>query len=120
GITSSTFDVFPGASDHLVFATQPTTTVAGQTIATVIVLVEDQNGNLVSNDRSGVTISIANNPAKGTLNGTTTMAAVGGVATFNNLSINTAGVGYTLRGGDASLTGVISTNFSITTIAHHL
>ena len=41
-------------------------------------------------------MAIGTNPGGGTLSGTTTVAAVAGVATFSNLSINKAGTGYTL------------------------
>src|SRR5205085_230208 len=49
-----------------------------------------------------------------TLSGTTTIAAVGGIATFSNLSIDKVGTGYTLTASDASLTGTTSGSFSIT------
>ena len=43
-----------------------------------------------------VTVALQQNPAGGTLSGTLTRNAVAGVATFNNLSVNTVGTGYTL------------------------
>jgi hypothetical protein len=43
-----------------------------------------------------VTISIASNPAGGTLSGSTTVAPARGVATFGDLSIERASGGYTL------------------------
>jgi hypothetical protein len=51
-----------------------------------------------------VSLSIENNPGGGTLNGTTTVAAVGGVATFSNLNISKAGQGYTLVASSAAPT----------------
>ena len=68
------------------------------------VSVEDANGNVVTSDGSSVTIAIGANPGSGTLGGTLTVAAVNGVATFSDLSINKAGTGYTLTAADASLT----------------
>jgi len=59
----------------------------------------DANGNgPVTNVAQNVTLAIQNNPASGTLSGTTT-AAVNintGVATFSGLSINNVGYAYTL------------------------
>ena len=42
------------------------------------------------------------------------MAAVNGIATFSNLSIDKAGTGYTLAAGDGSLAGATSNSFDIT------
>src|SRR5262249_32318004 len=71
-------------------------------------------GNVVTTDTSSVTVAIGTNPGGGTLSGTTTVAAVAGVATFSNLSINKSGVGYTLTAADGSLTGATSNPFTIT------
>src|SRR5207249_4479936 len=54
------------------------------------------------------------NPGSGTLSGTTTVAAVAGVATFPGLSINKVGTGYTLTANSGSLSGTTSTPFNIT------
>ncbi len=59
----------------------------------------DAYGNLATSDSSiSVTLTLGANPAGGTLGGTTTQTVSGGVATFTNLSIDTAGSGYTLVG----------------------
>ena len=77
----------------------------------------DQFGNLVTTNTSTVTVAIGTNPASGTLGGTATVAAVGGVATFSTLSINKVGTGYTLTAVDGSLGGSTSTGFNITPAA---
>ena len=106
------------APDHLAFAQQPTNTVAGVAISpAVTVQVLDQYNNLVITDTSNVTVAIGTNPGGGTLSGTTTVAAVGGVATFSTLSINKVGTGYTLTAADGSLTGATSGAFNITPAA---
>src|SRR5207237_769267 len=53
------------------------------------------------------------NPGGGTLSGTTTVAAVAGVASFSDLSIDKTGTGYTLTAASAPLTGATSTAFNI-------
>ena len=58
-----------------------------------------------------MTLAIGTNPGGGTLSGTTTVAAVNGVATFSNLSINKVGTGYTLTASDGSLTAATSSSF---------
>jgi hypothetical protein len=46
--------------------------------------------------------------------GTATATAVAGVATFSNLSINSAGTGYTLTASAATLTSATSSAFNVT------
>jgi hypothetical protein len=122
GTTSAGFDIGPAASDHLAFATQPTTAVAGVAVSPAITIrVLDAFGNLATGDTSNVTLDIGTNAGGGTLGGMTTVAAVGGIATFSNVSINKVGTGYTLLASDASLGGATSTPFNITpAAAHHL
>jgi hypothetical protein len=57
-------------------------------------------------------VTIAINTGTGTLAGTLTVAAVNGIATFNNLSINTAG-DFTLKATDGILTQAISNSFTV-------
>jgi len=77
------------------------------------VLIEDTDGNLVSSTAS-VTLAIGTNPSSGILGGTITMAASGGIATFNNLTIDKPGTGYTLTAACPGLTGAPSSAFNIT------
>ena len=96
---------------HLAFGQQPPASVtAGVTITpSVTVDVLDGSGNLNTSDNSNVTISLAGN---GTLNGTLTVAAVNGVATFSDLSINVIGT-YTLQASDGVLGTVLSHAFTV-------
>ena len=114
GATSSPFNVTAAAAHHLAFSQQPTTTVAGAAISpAVTVQIVDQFGNLTAST-ANVTLAIGTNPGGGTLFGITTVAAVNGVATFGNLSINHAGTGYTLTAASNGLTNVVSDAFNIT------
>ena len=105
------------STDDLVFTNQPTTTTAGQTIAGptgVQVSIENAIGQVVTGDNSTmVTIALSS----GTLNGTLTEEAVGGVVTFPNLSINTAATGYTLMASAPGDNGNTSNTFDITAAA---
>src|SRR5262249_27243441 len=83
--------------------------------------VVDSQGNLLSTDNSNETISIGNNPGGSSVSGTTTVAAVNGIATFTDLSLNKSGFGYSLIATDGNLTGVVSNPFSVTSApATHL
>ncbi|HEY6059959.1 MAG TPA: hypothetical protein VIV10_05190, partial [Gemmatimonadales bacterium] len=112
--TTTSFDVSAGAAAKLVFTTQPTTTAAGASIATVGVTAQDAVGNPVPTFTGTVTVSIAANPSAGTLSGTAAVAAVAGVASFNTLSIDKSGVGYTLSAAATGLTPATSSAFAIT------
>ena len=70
---------------------------------------EDQFGNIVTTDTSGVTLAVASGP--GSLSGTVTVTASGGVATFSNVNFDTAG-NYTLTASDGSLTPATSSSFT--------
>jgi CSLREA domain-containing protein len=112
GDTSASFTVTPHAAVGLAFGQQPTNVSAGATISpAVTVRVVDTFGNLVT-DANGVEVTLALNPAA-TLNGTTTATLVNGVATFSDLSINTAGT-YTLQATLIGLLGATSDSFTVT------
>src|SRR5438309_9191098 len=98
-----------GAAAKLAFIGSPSTAVAGGVITpAVLVAIQDAQGNTVTSATTSITVAIGTNPASGTLSGTTTVAAVSGVATFSNLSLNPAGTGYTLTASATGLTGATS------------
>ena len=61
-----------------------------------------------------MTLSLGSNPGGATLNGTASVNAVDGVATFTGLSLNQAGSGYTLVAASAGLPGATSNTFDVT------
>jgi hypothetical protein len=114
GATSTTFDITAGAATHLVFTVEPSNTAAANTITpAVAVSAEDTYDNVDMSFTGSVTVAIGTNPGGGTLSGTATVAAIKGVATFSNLSIDKAGTGYTLT-ASGSVAGATSTTFDIT------
>ncbi|RXK46375.1 beta strand repeat-containing protein, partial [Aquirufa rosea] len=103
-----------GNAAKLTIQTQPSNTASNAAINPAItVRIEDANGNLTSST-ANITVAIGTNPGSGTLSGTKTVAAVNGVATFNDLSINNAGSAYTLSFSSSGLTGATSNTFNIT------
>jgi hypothetical protein len=114
GTSSAAFDVVAGTATQLTFTVAPTATVAGAAITPAVqVSAKDAQGNLVTGFTGSVTVAIGTNPAGGTLAGTTTVTAVGGVATFASLSLDKSGTGYTLTAAAAGLTGATSAAFTI-------
>lgn len=80
----------------LTFGSWPASAVEDATMGPVTVRIEEADGTLVTTDTRDVTIAIETNPSGGTLSGDLTVAAVNGIATFSDLSINNAGEDYTL------------------------
>ena len=115
GATSNMFSVLVGTASQLAFTVQPSTVAAGVSITpAVAVSVEDNQGNVVTGATNTITVAISTNPAGGTLSGTSSVAAAAGVATFSNLSIIKAGMGYKLSASATGLTGATSTAFNVT------
>ncbi len=113
-VTSSTFAVSVGAASQLVFAQPPTNSAAGAAISPAIrVEVRDASGNLLTSSSANVTLALGNNPGGSTLSGTQTRAAVSGVATFNDLSLDRVGSGYTLLATSGALPSAESASFSV-------
>jgi subtilisin family serine protease len=103
----------PVAQSHLAFTTQPSSTTTGTTVGPAITIaIEDASGNVVTTDSSNVTLAIATGPSGASIFGTTTVAAINGIATFSGLSFTSAGT-YTLSASDGSLAAATSNAFFV-------
>ncbi len=104
----------PGDPSKLSFATQPSNTSPEETVTPPVeIRVEDQYGNLVEDATNEITIAIEDNPSGGSLAGTLTVNAVDGIASFDDLSIDQQGNGYTLKATSDGLESVTSNPFHI-------
>ena len=102
-------------ASQVVYNQQPTNVTAGVADSpSIVVDVEDQFGSIVTTDSSNVTLSVASGP--GSLPGTVTVAAVNGVAMFNNIKLDAAG-NYTLTASDGALTTATSNSFTVSAAA---
>src|SRR5204863_8324993 len=107
-VTSTAFDIIPGTTTQLAFTVQPSNTVAGAAMNPAVqVTALDPAGNPVPSFTGSVTVALGNNPGGSTLGGTTTVAAVGGVATFRDLTLNKTAPGYWLT---ATGSGIATTS----------
>ncbi|MGH7615339.1 MAG: beta strand repeat-containing protein [Gemmatimonadales bacterium] len=116
-VTSTGFDISHASADHLVFTVQPLNTQSGQTITPAVkVEIRDAFENLVTNATDDVTLAITNGTGTplAQLSGTIPIAAVGGIATFSDLSIDLVGTGYTLDATAAGMSAATSDPFDIT------
>jgi hypothetical protein len=114
---SADVTVDPAAADHLVFTVQPSNTQFDQPITPAVeVEIRDAFDNLVTDATDQVTLAITSGTGtpSAQLSGTIPMAAVGGIATFSDLSIDLVGIGYTLDATAAGMTGTTSDPFDIT------
>ena len=105
----------PVVATQLAFIAQPATATAGGTFASEVqVEVRDVGGVRVKGATNTVTLALGSNPGGASLSGTTTLAAVNGVATFANLSIDRPGTGYTLAATSGTLVAATSATFLVT------
>ena len=115
GIASSTgadTAVNPAAASKLAIATQPsaTATVGVPFAQQPVILIEDQYGNLRSNDTLVVTAT--RGAGAGTLLGTTNITAVGGVATFTDL-VHAVATNITIQFTSGALTAATSGTIAV-------
>src|SRR5437868_1247184 len=112
--TSGAFAV-AGPPAQLVFTIQPPQTVEGAVaIAPAVrVALQDAFGTTVPGTTQAVSLTLGTNPSAATLSGTTAVGAVDGVATFDNISSDRPGSGYSLAGAASGLTSLASTPFVV-------
>src|SRR5256714_753877 len=104
-----------GAPDaRLTFAPPPNGTVDQPLSPPVRVTAVDSAGRVDTTFQLPVTLTLDANPGRATLAGTRTVAAVRGVATFSDLSLNQPGTGYTLLATAPGVQGVTSPPFDVT------
>ncbi len=109
----------PLPTTKLAFIVQPTNTFAGATLTPpILVSVKDVAGVIVPTFTGDVTIALGTNPGGGTLSGTRTVAASGGIATFPDLSIDAGGNGYTFVASAMGVGAATSSAFNAVRLAN--
>ena len=88
---------FYGMTSKLVVTAQlPSNVTAGVPFG-LTVAVENQGGSVLTSYSGNVTVTLHGGPAGGLLGGTTSVAAVNGVAAFSGLTLDSAGTGFTIQ-----------------------
>ncbi|HEY6238560.1 MAG TPA: hypothetical protein VIZ68_05185, partial [Thermoplasmata archaeon] len=115
GIPSATCaqTVIGGTATQLAFTTQPVNMTAGAVFPTVVVTAQDGSGNTVTSFTGNVSLAFGSHPVGSTLTGTTSVAAVAGVATFASLARLVVAGGYTLVATAPGLQAVVSSSFTV-------
>ena len=104
----------PPPVPRLAFGLQPGSATEGAMISPPIQIgLLAANGSVVTTATDSVTIRIVADPGGGTLSGTTTVAAVNGIAMFANLRIDKRGEGYVLAAAAAGYAPALTTTFNV-------
>ena len=100
----------------MAFTVEPSNALVGAPIAPAMkVALHTAGGSVFPLAGIPVTLALANNPATATLSGTFTVNTdANGVATFYDISLDKAGVGYTLTATSPGLTPDTSSPFTVT------
>ena len=108
-VDSSGTVLAPPVPTALQFGVQPGAVVAGQATLSCTVYVVDSGGGQVPGATNAVTIAVTGGGAS--LTGTTTVNAVGGLATFSGIAVSAAGT-FTLTATASGLTDATSASFT--------
>ena len=112
-ITTSAIAVTPAAATQLVVTTQPPASKSAGAAMTVKLSAEDPYGNVATSFTGSVTVALDSDPTGAALNGTLTVSAVDGVASFTTLAVDLVGTGYTLEATTSGLTTAVSNAFNV-------
>jgi hypothetical protein len=110
------FAVVAAAAERLSVAEEPAYAILAEPFR-VLLRVEDSFGNRVTGFDDSVTVALGANPAGGNLSGTASLAAVAGIADFDDLVIDTAGTGYTVEATSAGLQSAETAAFDVLAVA---
>jgi hypothetical protein len=102
---------------QLAVTQQPPSSLTAGTSFGLTVEAEDSSGNLETSFDGTVTVALANDPGGGTLGGTLSVTASGGVATFSGLTLTTAASGYTLVVFSTGLSETVTSAITVTPAA---
>jgi autotransporter-associated beta strand protein len=112
---SAPIQIDPGPATQNLVMQQPSPSWQYGAITPIVVNVTDQFGNPVTVPGGTVSASLSSGPSGAMLTGTTTVAAVGGRATFSNLSVNIPGM-YTLVFASSGNSPAVTESFEVVSI----
>jgi hypothetical protein len=109
---TSTLIVVVGSASQLVFGTPPLTYATKASSNPFTVSVGDANGSIVDSNTSTITLTVVNAPKGARVTGILSVAAINGVASFNNLIFSKTGA-YILKATSPNLTEATSSTFTV-------
>ncbi len=112
--TSNAFNITSAAPTHLAFIVQPVTATSGKPITpTVQVALEDASNNIVTTATNAITLH-KTTCATVVPDGGGPIAAVNGVASFPNLTLDTIASGVILQASATGFSSLDSNSFNVT------
>ena len=114
GVSGTVTIVVDQVGTELEFTAEPTEVFTSTPITPAVqVAIQDALGSTVADATDEVTLALVTNNGGATLSGTTTVAAVGGVASFEDLNISQRGIGYALVATSGTLEATTSVGFDV-------
>jgi hypothetical protein len=117
GVTTGAITVIPAAAAQLVVTTEPPGSVTAGGAFGIQVEAVDAFGNVATTFSGSVALDLAGSPGGGSLNGVDTATAVMGSATFANVILEKAGMGYVLAASSDGVGAATSTPFTVAAAA---
>jgi hypothetical protein len=114
---TGSFHVTPAAPAQLEIMRQPPSAMAAGSSFGLSVEIEDAFGNLVPGSHADVSLALRGGPAGTSLGGKPTSAAVGGVATFDGLTLGRVGSPYQIEATSPGLASAKTADLSVTPAA---
>lgn len=112
-VNSNTFDITPGSANSVRFLQSPVNVVAEDVmVPSPSAEIIDAFGNRLTDSTATVTLALAAPQCNGTLTGGS-VAAVSGVATFSNVSLDSACSDVALQATTGAIVGAVSENFDV-------
>jgi hypothetical protein len=113
GLQPATSVAFAIAGPHLAFVGVPVGSDVGEPLSGVVVEARDAEGQLVTDFSGEIAVALSSPIAGAVLAGTATLSAVGGRATFTDLSVSKPGSGYKLVAAAIGFTDATSAAFAM-------
>ena len=115
--TTGSFDVTPAAASQLIVTSGPPSTVTAGKSFGLTVTAEDTFGNVATGFAGSIGVALKNNPGATSLGGTPGLTPTNGVATFSDLHVDKAAIGYTIQVTSTGLSSATTSSFDITPAA---
>jgi hypothetical protein len=112
--TAASVQVTPASAAQLTFSVQPADAVEDRAIRPPIqVTTLDQFGNFAPDFYGAVTLTLTRGRDDARLQGTVTVGAIAGIATFDNVSVSRDGNNYAITASSSGLGSVESSTFRV-------